>query len=646
MINSGRDPLKTSLKRPLEHVFARSHGSKSEVEIDLFLDLRVHAMREEGPHKWVGILRPMNSQSSRRTFMRWMGWLTAMMPMAGGLLAGCARWPLAARPGTDGWPSPGQWGELSSAVGGRLMQPTSPFAACVTAGPLCEQALADMKNPFFVERTPGATQSTGWLGAWSTRVSPYAVAVESAADIAATVAFASKHNLRLVVKGTGHDYFGRSNAADSLLIWTHRMRGVESHEAFVPIGAPAGTTGVQALSAQAGARWLEGYIEATTRMGRYVQGGGCTTVGMAGGFMQGGGFGSFSRRYGTGAASMIEAEVITADGQVRVCNEFQEADLFWALKGGGGGTFGVVSRVTLATHDMPTQAGILSCTIAAGSDQAMREVLDRFVMLWKDTLCTANWGEKISVSPDNKLELVLVFNGLSPDQANAVFAPFIAWAKSESMSVDFSIMDLPFRKAWDLKWFEKTKPSMVKTDDSTGGSASQFWWAGDSGQVSRFIWSYFGRYMPVSLLQDSARCSRVLYEASRHATVEVHINKGLAGAAPEAIERTRGTSMNPKVLDAAGLFILAGGQSAIPGVPGHEPDVPAGRAELARLRKAFDIVRDATPGAGSYVNESDYFDQDWGNLYWGEHYARLCQIKKAVDPDGLFCGHHLVGSEN
>ena len=71
--------------------------------------------------------------------------------------------------------------------------------------------------------------------------------------------------------------------------------------------------------------------------GRYVQGGGCTTVGVAG-LVQGGGFGSFSKAFGTAAASLLEAQIVTADGKVRVANAVQEPDLFWALKGGGGGT--------------------------------------------------------------------------------------------------------------------------------------------------------------------------------------------------------------------------------------------------------------------------------------------------------------------
>src|SRR5205823_7050238 len=123
------------------------------------------------------------------------------------------------------------------------------------------------------------------------------------------------------------------------------------HGAFVPQGCAVPAS--PAVTVEAGTRWLEAYQEVTVRGGRYVQGGGCTSVGAAGGFMQGGGFGSWSKRYGIAAASLLEAEVVTADGEVLVANACQNQDLFWALRGGGGGTFGVVTRVTLETHELP-----------------------------------------------------------------------------------------------------------------------------------------------------------------------------------------------------------------------------------------------------------------------------------------------------
>jgi len=76
-----------------------------------------------------------------------------------------------------------------------------------------------------------------------------------------------------------------------------------------------------------------------------VQGGGCGTVGVAG-LIQGGGFGTYSKNFGTAAASVLQAEVVTSDGAVRIANACTHPDLFWALKGGGGGTFGVGLKPT------------------------------------------------------------------------------------------------------------------------------------------------------------------------------------------------------------------------------------------------------------------------------------------------------------
>ena len=118
------------------------------------------------------------------------------------------------------------------------------------------------------------------------------------------------------MKGGGHSYQGTSNSADSLLIWTHEMHEITLHDAFAPKGCSA-TAPRHAVTIEAGARWLPTYNAVTTRAGRYVQGGGCATVGVAG-LIQSGGFGSFSKNYGMAAASLLEAEVVTAAGKVLI----------------------------------------------------------------------------------------------------------------------------------------------------------------------------------------------------------------------------------------------------------------------------------------------------------------------------------------
>src|SRR2546430_9728058 len=99
--------------------------------------------------------------------------------------------------------------------------------------------------------------------------------------------------------------------------------------------------------------------------------------------MQGGGFGSWSKKYGTAAASMLEAEVVTADGKLVVANMCQNQDLFWALRGGGGGTFGVVTKMTLRTHPLPSYLGFVGGGIKAKNDATFKELLERFLRLYR-----------------------------------------------------------------------------------------------------------------------------------------------------------------------------------------------------------------------------------------------------------------------
>lgn len=171
------------------------------------------------------------------------------------------------------WPTAEEWAILNTQVHGNLVQLKSLLEPCKlnAKSSQCEAALIHARNPFFLETHPDATQSTGYLNAWTSSPSQYAIAAKSAADIVAGVNFARQHNLRLVLKGTGHDYLGRSSAPDSLLIWTHKMRDIKIHCSFVGQKCPSTTLSVPAVTVGAGARWQEVYDEVVNKHGRYVQ---------------------------------------------------------------------------------------------------------------------------------------------------------------------------------------------------------------------------------------------------------------------------------------------------------------------------------------------------------------------------------------
>jgi FAD/FMN-containing dehydrogenase len=613
---------------------------------------------------------------NRRAFLKAAGSM-ALLPMLPGRLLASTNFRRI-RPSDAAWPSKSAWKQLNDSVGGNLVPVNFPLSIFKTdpKSAAAQRLAKDIRNPYFIGDQTGLTQTLGWLDAWATKPSVYAVAARNARDIAAVVNFARDNNLRLVVKGGGHSYQGTSNAPDSLLVWTRHMHDIEMHAAFVPQGCEHTLKPQPAVTMGAGTIDMQAYQAVTTQGGRYVQGGGCTTLSLAG-LCQSGGFGSFSKHYGTVAGSLLEAEVVTADGKIQIANACTNPELFWALKGGGGGSFGVVSKLTLRTHDLPEICGAANFTIQAASDDAYRRLIREFVSFYAEHLFNDHWGEQARFSPGNSLGISMVSQGLDTAQAEKVWQPFLDWVKRSpnaySIEGRLVIGSFPARRLWDVQWLKGHWPEIAfprngnplhalldevlvhlmheplfQVDDRPDAGPSDVWWDGDAGQVGWYIWGYESLWLPASLLESSAqqRLADALFASSRRAGLSLHFNKGLAGAPPDAIARAKDTATNPAVLTAFALVISAYGQGpAYPGIPGHEPSVAAGRKSAGQIQQGMNELRAVAGETGSYVSESNYFEKGWQQSYWGSNYARLAQVKSKYDPDGLFFVHNGVGSE-
>jgi FAD/FMN-containing dehydrogenase len=557
------------------------------------------------------------------------------------------------RPGHVQWPSEDSWERLNRRVEGRLIKVESPVRICREApgSPACEEVFKALQNPYYIGDHPALTQTSGWVNGWTSQPSVYAVAARKTADVVAAVNFARENKLRLVVKGGGHSYQGTSCAADSLLIWTRGMNAISLHESFVPQGCEGAQPALPAVSIGAGAIWLSAYDAVTTRAGRYVQGGGCTTVGVAG-LIQSGGFGSFSKRYGLAAAGLLEAEVVTADGVARIANARTNPDLFWGLKGGGGGSLGVVTRVTLRTRELPLFFGAVFAKIAAVSDAAFRELIARAMSFYSEQLLNPHWGEQMRFGPGNKLEISMLFQGLNQREAEKVWSPFREWlaASKRDFTIEspFKVVAGPARFYWNPKVLKTFSPDSIVMDDRPNAPPGNFLWAQTRGEVGQVLYAYRSAWLPVSLLRENDRLRLVdaLLKSTRHRQLSLHFNKGLAGAPAEEIAAAKDTAVNPAVLDAFALAICAGGgPPAFPGIKGHEPDQTTAHRIADAVARSMDELLKVIDGPGSYVSESDFFEPKWRQSYWGTNYPRLAAVKKKYDPDGLFFVHHGVGSE-
>lgn len=585
-------------------------------------------------------------QLGRRTFLGLLGGAVAALVVP----FGSASATVGSAPKGYTWPSAVKWDQLRSQIGRKLIRPKQPWAS-LKPGAIPTRLF----NPWYLEEQPGATQSTGMYKAWESTASEYAIAARTVSDIVAGVDFARENNVRLVIKGTGHDYYGRSTGPrKSLLLWTHKMRDVTVHGKFIPQGAPAGTKSVTAVTSLAGNRWLEAY-KAASAAGLYIQGGGCTSVGACGGFALGGGFGSFSKRFGSGAAGVLEMTVVIADGSVLTVNEYQHSDLFWALRGGGGGTFGVVTSMTVLAHPEPKISGWISGPITAKSDAAFEELIRAYVEFCARTLSTPTWGEGVILNPDygmatkintglNVMQVGTTFLDIPTEQAQAAWETFLAplRARSADFDVDVKFSSEPFANRW--------KPTTQEAifDDRPNAPKGYFWWKGNASEVAAYWGGYDGRGVPFAMAQgsNSAVLAKALFDASRTSLILWQTNKALYGEHPEARKRDKTTSINPAVFNnIAFITIGAWRQGKYPGIAGHEPITAESQIQFEGVSAASRALRAVTEVGGSYSNEGSYFEKDWRQQFWGSNYPRLLRIKKRYDPNNVFTVHKGVGAE-
>ena len=283
----------------------------------------------------------------------------------------------------------------------------------------------------------------------------------------------------------------------------------------------------------------------------------------------------------------------------------------------------MVTRLTLRTRELPAFFGGVFGTIKAVSDAAYRELLARVIGFYRDRLFNRHWGEQIGFQPDNSVRFSLVFQGLTRDEAREVWRPFLEAVAARPgdyvWETPVDIVDLPARKLWDAAYLTQNAPQAIVRDDRPGAPEGNILWANDASQVGHFLHAYRSAWLPASLLEEERQgaLAKALFAASRHWGVSLHCNKGLAGA-PRKVAAARDTAMNPAVLDAFALAIIASEQRSC--VPRTFLDT----SRTSRARRKADAVHRYNERAledrargGSYVSGSDFFERKWQSSYWG-----------------------------
>ncbi|HEY2771174.1 MAG TPA: FAD-binding oxidoreductase [Solirubrobacteraceae bacterium] len=200
-----------------------------------------------------------------------------------------------------------------------------------------------MKGHVFTRSTPGFASASHVYNERFDGVKPLVVARPvSAADVAAGVNWAVHNGVSLRARSGGHSYAGYSTLSNGLVLDLRRLNGisVNKHAKTATIGA--------------GAQLIDVY-NGLAKQGAALPGGSCPSVGISG-VTLGGGMGLAGRAFGLTADNLIGATIVTADGKIRTVDAHHNPDLLWALKGGGGGNFGVVTQFTFKVHAMPQSA--------------------------------------------------------------------------------------------------------------------------------------------------------------------------------------------------------------------------------------------------------------------------------------------------
>lgn len=189
-------------------------------------------------------------------------------------------------------------------------------------------------------------------------VSDYYIEVQSAEDAAAGMEFAQENGIPISIKNSGHDYKGRSSAPGSLALWTNKLKpAINLTKDFVPDGCDGPVGDGVTFGAGENFDNLYQFAEANNIT---IVGGSSKTVGAAGGWITGAGHSSLSNTLGLGVDNVLQLKTVLPNGTYVTANRCQNQDIFWALRGGGGSTFGVnIEMTTRANPQVTLQVGVI-----------------------------------------------------------------------------------------------------------------------------------------------------------------------------------------------------------------------------------------------------------------------------------------------
>ncbi|RMZ66112.1 fad binding domain-containing [Pyrenophora seminiperda CCB06] len=539
------------------------------------------------------------------------------------------------------WPGLKEWNRLNQTVDGRLIATVPVAHVCHKTGPFAayDQGKCEALQFRFGAQDPGTLfvypcPSLGMPNSHrdiNDTCSPftnsstscelgnrasYSINVTGPDDVRAGIEFARTKNIRLVIRNTGIDYLGQSTGSGALALWTYNLKATEiihnynsTYHAGPAVRLGSGVTAGEAYQAM----HLAGYRIVTAE---------CGLTGAAGGYIQAGGQSQLVTAYGLAADQVLEWEVVTLDGQHLIVTPENHADLYWALAGGGGGTYAIVLSVALRIFpEGPVVGGTM--TVTSANTTALFNAVGMFFHQAPSLLDNTRNNVQLFITNDT----LAILNFVMPDQNST--------ASIDNLLADF----LPELKRLDLP-YNLTKvqyPTYLASFISSYGPLPY-------GTLCPTFPIIGSRLIPRKIVQNR-QTNRNLMDLYSNITSD---GTWWIGCSILNVDDGPGSKRPPHPPNS----VLPAWRKAIaycnPQTHTPYPFTDPALAQALRKTLVGDILprlEAATPGGGM-LNEIDpTYKGDWKNAFFGGNYERLLDIKHKYDPMAMLYGLFAVGSD-
>ncbi|KAI9660637.1 MAG: hypothetical protein M1821_009989 [Bathelium mastoideum] len=555
-----------------------------------------------------------------------------------------------------------EWQKLNQTVGGRLFTATPLAKPCYNTydgqpntpdQAQCSAIGASYQNESFIASKFAGYTWTNWGSCQATgagcsdfqtaanvsvlpssdncdqgSVSSYYVEALCKDDIQATLSFAKNNSIPLVVKGSGHDYKGRSSGPNSLALWTYNVKPpLVLNKGFVPDGcASAVGDGITF----GGGQDFGAIYDFANANNVTVVGGASPTVRAAGGWLLGGGHGALSVSMGLGVDNALQIRAILPNGTDITANQCQNQDLFFALRGGGGNAFGVVYEVTTRTHPS-TPLIVAGAQFVCSDSDCLREFI-QICAESADQWATQGWGGYITIGSEPNLPLgfILMTPLINETVANASMANIMNFfARNGNNTKLAAVLTLPsFYSVYTT--FIQPNEDVVGVGMAVGSRLlprTLFQSAAGQQQVTDALLNVSGIVSYPSQYQPDARAPS--YGGPLQILITPPAAYSLNGTAESSVTPTWRNSL---------WHIVARN--------GFAPDADAQTISnaFAGATAAAQVLRELAPQSGAYQNEADIFEPDPVDTFWGrDNYDRLLQIKTTIDPGNVLTCWNCIG---